>query len=511
MWRHPNSLSPLPEPAASSPTVPAPTAGREAVNLPAERRSWLAAIVPAYLGIFIWTPFYDRLWINDLLRENLAWLFASAVGAGIVCHVLFYRGLADWGFRTGLPVEMLATSTFGTAGARWITGVAVGLANVLIAAIAVDFSISSTLLGLCSCRLLDPANLAPVSIGPLRMAPLVFLATALYWTYIIGMATQLRLVGVVAGLMGVYTPVALLVLTAIAIYAGSALRVFSFNIPRSAISSVLRSTVVSGGPSALQLICGYFALAGLASAGRGALVKSRRDVLLGGATGIVIAAAWSASAALVVVAGTVEHLGRTGSSVDTTINHAEPLSFRWAVIETLGGPAGGTIMMLLGLAALAPAVYAAMAYGEKLRLIWPRWSETAWRWGGGLCACAIAITTCASRTELIFSLLGDLLAPVIGAMLADRLGQRGGWAGPRGAVNVAGLIAWAGGSAAALALDVAAIRSPGWSGWITPTSVLGLIVSGILYRLLAAAGYEPAAEPEASAAGIPMPARTIMP
>jgi hypothetical protein len=488
----------------------APTTRLEATVPSAQGRTWLAAITPAYLGIFVWAPFYDQLWVSDLVRSNLAWLFASALGASLLCYVFFYSGLADWGFRTGHSLETLAASTFGAAGSRWLTGVAVGLANVVICAVAIDFAVDSTLLGLLSCGLIDTADLGRWNVGRLALGPPVFLGTVLFWIFIISMANLLRLIGVVAALMRVYTPVALLVLTAIAVGTSAGLRSYRFDLAAVASGASGLAGASRMGPSALQLICGYFALAGLASVDRGAAVKRRRDVVLGGATGIVLAGAWCAVMALVVVASAVGRGDHSGGLVAFGLDRVQPLSFRWAILHGIGGWVGGTILILLGLAALAPACYACSAYGQKLASFRPGLSQAMWVWAGGSIAFILVVTSCTSRTGVIFCIMGDLLAPVIGAMLGDRLGQRGAWAGPRGAFNGVGLLAWGVGSVLALTLDIASMRNQTLAGWMPPTSLLGLLGAGLLYRLLAAIGREPAADVSRESA-IPAEPSTLAP
>jgi len=503
----PNPLS-VPSGPSSTTTVLSPSGRTEHAAPSGQRRTWLAAIAPAYLGIFVWAPFYDQLWVSDLVRFNLAWLFASAAGASLLCHVFFYSGLADWGFRTGLSLETLAASTFGMTGARWLTGVAVGLANVLICAVAIDFAVDSTLLGLLSCGLIATADLGRWNLGPLVLGPPVFLGTALFWIFIISMANLLRLIGVVAALMRVCTPVALLLLTAIALGTSPGLRSYRFDLTAVASTASGLSGVSRLGPSALQLICGYFALAGLTSVDRGAAVKRRRDVVLGGATGIVLAGAWCAAMALVVVASAVGQADHSGGLAELGLDRVRRLTFRWAILHAFGGWVGGLILILFGLAALAPGCYACWVYGQKLASVRPRSSEAMWVWAGGAIVFILVATSCASRTALIFCILGDLLAPVIGSMLGDRIGQRGAWAGPRGAYNGVGLVGWGVGSAVALTLDLAQLRDQTLAGWLPPTSLLGLLCAGLVYRMLAAIGQEPAADAHSGATAIGTEPRT---
>ena len=60
------------------------------------------------------------------------------------------------------------------------------------------------------------------------------------------------------------------------------------------------------------MILGFFAMASLTSVDWGAEVRGRRDLVLGGLTGIVLAASWTAGMSLVVVAGTVARLHHQG-------------------------------------------------------------------------------------------------------------------------------------------------------------------------------------------------------
>jgi purine-cytosine permease-like protein len=170
------------------------------------------------------------------------------------------------------------------------------------------------------------------------------------------------------------------------------------------------------------------------------------------------------------------------------------LTFRWAILHMMGGWAGGAISVLLGLAALASACYASNAYGRNFAAIWPRVSQALAVWTGGIAAFALVVVACSRWTGVIFSAMGDFFAPVIGAMLGDRLGQRGGWSDRRVAWNPTGVAAWATGSLVAVLLELVVLLRPQLAGWMPPTSLLGLLVSGLSYRLLAAGRLELQAE-----------------
>ena len=89
-------------------------------------------------------------------------------------------------------------------------------------------------------------------------------------------------------------------------------------------------------------------------------------------------------------------------------------SFRWAVYYGIGGIPGGVILTLFGLAALAPACYAAWVYGQKLSTHWPRLGQTGWTWIGGAISLVMGATSCVNRLDWIFIVMGLLFAPPSG-------------------------------------------------------------------------------------------------
>ena len=336
---------------------------------PLARGPWYATIGPAYLGIFVWAPFFDSLWIDNLTRFPLPTLIGSAVFASLLCFGLLYYVPASWGFQTGRPLGIVAASTFGTVGSEWITGVAVGVASIFWYAVAIDYAVDSTLLGLRACGLIAADSLHAWDLGPFVIKSPVYLCTALYWIYITGTAGLWKLPGVVVALMRVYAPIAFLLLIAVALWLLPSIGSYR---PETAVviaEGIGFTDRLRGHRSAVQLMTGFFALAGLVGVNWGGRVRRRRDVLLGGLTGIVVAASGTAILSLLVVAGAVARLGEGIDPPSLWLGIAdEPvsLSFRWAVYLGVGGVPGGAILILFGLAALAPACYSAGVYGEKL-------------------------------------------------------------------------------------------------------------------------------------------------
>jgi hypothetical protein len=453
------------------------------------RRPWYLAILPAFLGVFVWAPFFDQLWVADLSRHGLGWLLGSAIVGPLLCYIIFLQ-TAGWGCRARRPLGVVAASTFGVVGSEWITGVALALANVVWYAVAIDFAVDSTLLGLRACGLLAPSDLKGWSLGSLHVRSPVYLGTALFWIFITGMAVATRLVGVIVALMKVYSPIAFLLLTAVALYSLTQFAWFRFGAGPAAAGATGTSPSWAGGASAVQMICGFFAVASLGSVDWGAVAPSRRDVALGGLTGILVAGSWSSIMSLLVVAGAARAIGLKEIPFEPHSGDPVPSSFRWAVFHGFGGLPAAVILVLFGLAALAPACYSARSFSRTLSAHRPLSRWWLWTWIGGAAAFVLAATSCTGRLGFIASAMGDVFAPAAGALCGDRLRQHGSWSGLRPGTSAAGVIAWATGCALALALEAASAIYPDRIAWCQPASIYGFLAAALAYWLLAGSRLE---------------------
>jgi len=440
--------------------------------------------------MFVWGPFFDQLWVGNLSRLHPAWLICETIIASLLCYSLFYHPLAWWGFRTRQRLSIVAASTFGTVGSEWITGVGIGVASIVWYAVAVNYAIESTLLGLHSCGLIERSSLSGLDLGPIALKSPVFLCTALFWIYITGMSSLWRLTGVVVALMRVYAPVALLLLTATALWFLPNLG--SFHVENLAIIAN-GANLLPGEPvdsSAIPLIIGFFAMAGLMSVDWGAVSRSGRDLVLGGATGIVLASFWTASMALIVVAGTVASIGLPSRPSAMLHGDPLPLSFRWAVFYGIGGYGAGAILILFGLAALAPACYSARVFGLRLSTHWPRLRQSHWTWLGGAAAFVLMATSSVDRMGWVYRGTGALFAPAVGALVGDYVRQRGRWTGFRLGLNPPGFIAWGIGCGTVVLFELSMTRIASRNLWLDPTAIYGLLTSAVVYWLLARMGWE---------------------
>jgi cytosine permease len=398
--------------------------------------SWVWTIGPAYAGLFVWVPFHDRVGSYLLSPERLWLQVASPMLAMFGCYWLLYYVPAMWGFRARQRLTVVAASTFGTGGAEWITGVLVGLAAVVWFAVAIAMGLRMTFLGLLSLGLIEPGDIALRSLGPISVESPVVLVTALFWIFILGIASLLRLPGVIVALMQVYTPVALLLLGLTAVWVSPGLGSFQRTRVVHLLTSPHPPLAVHAGPMIFQLLFGGFAFAGLLAAEWGRVVRSKTDVWVGGWVSIFGGGSSCALMSLITVAGSLDKVS------SKLLPWPVQGSFHGAVFRGIGGIPGGAILLLFGLAALSQGCYAVQLFGERFTARWPRLRRFYWTWLGGVAAFGLIVTSWATELEAIAGVMGAVFAPAVGAITADALLHRVHWNGVRKGWNPAGLLAW---------------------------------------------------------------------
>jgi cytosine permease len=95
-----------------------------------KRGPWYANTAPSYAGIFLWIAFYRSMAGGTLAHGSLAVCFAGLIAAGLLCHFLYYLAPAMLGMKTGLPLYVVGSSTFGTKGGYVMPGLLMGLLQI---------------------------------------------------------------------------------------------------------------------------------------------------------------------------------------------------------------------------------------------------------------------------------------------------------------------------------------------------------------------------------------------
>ena len=117
-------------------------------NPQSNRAPWYANTAPTYAGIFLWVAFYNQLAENALTQASLKICLAALVIAGVLCYTLFYRVPATLGMKTGYPLYVVGSSTFGTQGGYLMPGLLMGLLQIGWFAVATSVAADFILRGL---------------------------------------------------------------------------------------------------------------------------------------------------------------------------------------------------------------------------------------------------------------------------------------------------------------------------------------------------------------------------
>src|SRR6266699_2295723 len=118
-------MATAPPPAAPTPL---PDYIRAAEPTPMSKRApWYLNTAPTYAGIFLWFVFWDQIASNGLGTGGLGIALLGVLIAGLICHFLFYLVPALFGMKTGLPLYIVGTSTFGAIGGLLMPGFLMGL------------------------------------------------------------------------------------------------------------------------------------------------------------------------------------------------------------------------------------------------------------------------------------------------------------------------------------------------------------------------------------------------
>ncbi|OQW94542.1 MAG: cytosine permease, partial [Verrucomicrobia bacterium A1] len=100
-------------------------------NPAANRAPWYKNTAPTYAGIFLWFVFWQDAAnspaLGGLLSQGIGWALISLVISAAVCHFLFYLVPGMLGMKTGLPLYIVGTSTFGAQGGFLMPGFLMGV------------------------------------------------------------------------------------------------------------------------------------------------------------------------------------------------------------------------------------------------------------------------------------------------------------------------------------------------------------------------------------------------
>lgn len=440
-------------------------------NPQANRAAWFKNTAPTYAGIFLWFVF----WQDAAVAPNLGGTLSQGIGmalfsllvAALICHYLFYLVPGMLGMKTGLPLYIVGTSTFGATGGFLMPGFLMGVLQFGWLGVNVYFS-SQALAAVIPVH----ANVIMVIWGVL--AAFVGLKGI---QYVAKVATYLPLIP-----LGI-----LLILLATTISGLSNFDPAKLMQVQQAANPAAAAPLSSAGVLALMLtyVVGFFATAGAAGVDFGTNSRDKRDVSMGGLVGIALAIFLTAGISLLIVAGTYGC-----DNVRQAISDSKSFSLQAPALipAILGSGAAKWMMFLLAVAAFPPACFSSFIAANSFKTTLPNVNPFISVGIGAAVSIILAITGLAGKAIIVFQIIGASFGPICGAMMVDYLLAGKRWAGPRAGFNPAGWISWALGFAVGILPIIGAYAVPA-------APVAAFIVGAVVYFICAKIGMTSAVVP----------------
>ena len=428
-----------------------------------KRAPWYKNTAPTYAGIFLWFVFWQDAAkagaAGGMLAHGLGWALISLVISALVCHYLFYLIPGLLGMKTGLPLYIVGTSTFGAQGGFLLPGFLMGVLQFGWLGVNVYFSS----LALSAIIPMD-ARIIMVIWGVL--AAFVGLKGI---QYVAKVATYLPLIPVVV----------LIWLTAKTIG-----NVGQFD---AAALVASQQTATPTGPGALSMfgvlaamltyVVGFFATAGAAGVDFGTNSRDKNDVSMGGLIGIALAIIVTAGLSLVIVAG----VAGGANGVLTSLSSFDQIP------TVLGKDAAKWVMFLLAVSAFPSACFSSFIAANSFKTTLSKVNPFISVGIGAAVSIILAVTGLVAKVISVFVIIGASFGPICGAMLVDYVLSKGTWTGPRAGFNPAGWIAWA------LGFVVGILPNLGVN--VPAAPVLAFIVGAVVYLACAKMGLQSAVVP----------------
>ena len=426
-------------------------------NPVSNRAPWYKNTAPTYAGVFLWIVFYRDIAVA-LDRAGPAVCLAALVVAGLISYGLFYYIPALMGMRTGYPLYVVGSSTFGTTGGYLMPGLLMGVLQV--GWMSVNAFVATTFILTAFGSKAGPGNLLfgliaaiwALGLGYVGAKGIHYVARFALYLNFIPLLMILVVFAKNAGGIGQYVP--------------------------AHQNSYLGFTML------VQIVVGFFATAGAAGVDFGMSNRDERDVRWGGIVGILLA---------VLVAGGLPLLAVACAHV---LYGVQDYHFDSAIAQT--GSFAGIAFFLFAVASIVPMCFSSFIAGNSLATMIPGVARSTSTMVGAVIAAILAITGAAANLVGLFTVIGASFGPICGAMVADYWLSGKKWAGPREGVNLAGYGAWAVGFVIGILpfLPIPEETKP----YLQPAAVYSFIAGFLVYLILAKAGLQSKLVPERATA-----------
>ncbi len=419
-------MSSLPSYVAAARPVPA-----------ANRAAWYKTIAPTYAGVMLWFVFWDNLVKSTdapggVLSAGLGPALLGLTIAALLCHFLFYLVPGTLGMRTGLPLYIVGTLTYGVLGGLIMPGLLMGLLQ--FGWLAVNASQVAGIL--CKCFKI---GLVSGSTTDVQVPGLVHGSIAAAFA-IVAAFVGLKGIKYVARVATYLPLIPIVVLIILLVETCGGLRSFDiqkFVPPEATGGTVAAAPIAAGGWMIISALCiyvvGFFATAGAAGTDIASSGRDDLDVHWGGMGGVVLPTIFAGGAAMLIIAGAYgAGLAKPGGSLSPTDLMSGLIGDKWANIA----------FICLAISAFPGACFSSLIAANSFKTTMPKINPLASVGVGALVAALLAASGAVDKVISVFVVIGASFGPVCGAMLADYLLSGGKWSGPRAGFNPAGWISW---------------------------------------------------------------------
>ncbi len=436
-------------------------------NPPDKRAPWYKNTAPTYAGIFLWFVFWQEAVnapsIGGGLACGIGIALLGVVISALICHFLFYLVPGLLGQKTGLPLYIVGTSTFGASGGFLMPGFLMGVlqfgwlgVNIFFSALAL-----SEFTGFNAQIIMIVWGVLAAFVG---LKGIQYVAKVATYLPLIPLATLLILVFATLGGLSGFDPE---------------------KVKNTQLSVTASSIMTASPPMAMGTIgvvaflvaniVGFFATAGAAGVDFGTNSRHAKDVRMGGLMGIALATILTAGLSALIVAGVHGSANFGPKAADTakaavakavteaeataakagkplteeqkeaiSVSAAQQAMYRTTnlIKVVLGEKAAGWILFLLALAAFPPACFSSFIAANSFKTTLPKVNPFLSVGIGAAVSIALALSGKAGDAAGVFSIIGASFGPICGAMMVDYLLNGKQWSGPRSAFNPAGWIAW---------------------------------------------------------------------
>jgi len=466
------------------------------------RAAWFKNTAPTYAGVMLWFVFWQDIVSGAAvpgggLGAGLLVGILGIVVAALFCHFLTYLAPALMGLKTGLPLYVVGTSTYGVRGGFFMPGFLMGALQFGWLAVNAFFSAYAICLalrigcvevgGVYDVVVPGPVHsvvtvaflLAAVTMG---LVGIKYVAKVATYVPLIFLAILIILFVKTMGGLGSFTTEKVITASEAApqqrqlaleetkekfaavekegeltpaqialrdrtiekaekavVAAKAVLNVIEKNEAGEVVKTTAKVPLSTFGILAFlsAYIVGFFATAGAAGADFGTNSRDANDVQWGGFVGIIGATVFAAVMAMLIVAGAY---GADMIKTPALVGNFNPVALMSD--PSLLGDNARWAMLGLAIASFAPACFPALIAANSFRSTMPQGWKIAVALGT-LIAIGLSVTGIVAEVVSVFAIVGASFGPICGAMLADYLLAGCKWPGPRAAFNPAGWISWA--------------------------------------------------------------------